>query len=76
MVVVPGGILEPGRVVMGVPQGSILRPIIFLIFTNDLPESFTSSQILYDDYTSIAVHADTPVNIVTQINSIVQEFSN
>ena len=42
---------EPKPVRQGVPQGSILRPVLFLLFVNDMPLRLSNSTIDADDTT-------------------------
>ena len=50
--------------VKGLPQGSILGPLLFMIFTNDMPSAVKHCSVnLYADDTTIYCSADDPVRV-------------
>ena len=44
-------------VTSGVPQGSVMRPIMFLVYINDLPEELSSQVRLFADDTAVYLTA-------------------
>ena len=53
MVVIEGEESRSVPVSSGVPQGSVLGPILFLVFINDLPEKLSSQVRLFADDTAV-----------------------
>lgn len=62
-----GNLSQPLRVIHGVPQGSGLGPLLFLILINDLPASISCRSILFADDTSLVVSDKKFENAVDRI---------
>jgi len=52
-VVVNGKISSWADILSGIPQGSVLGPILFVLFINDLPDVVTSTVKIFADDTKL-----------------------
>ena len=62
-----------GKVSCGVPQGSILRPLLFLIYVNDMPQAVKSNLFLYADDSCLMYQHKDVSEIEEQLN---KDFEN
>ena len=59
---------DPGTVTCGVPQGSILGPLLFLCYVNDMPISVRCKLLLYADDSALIVSGSDPQSIADKLS--------
>ena len=76
-VVVNGAESDILSVQVGIPQGSVLGPTLFTLFTNDLPSSVISGEtFMYADDTTVYCVGDNRDEAVSQLNRALAELYN
>ena len=68
-VVLPGVFSHWTDLKAGMPQGSILGPLVFLIYINDIVRNMNSSMRLFADDTGLYIIVENPIQAGTILNS-------
>lgn len=75
-VVIPGGQSEWQQINAGVPQGSILGPLLFILYINDIVHEIHSDIRLFADDTSLYIIVDFPESAAQILNLDLERISN
>ena len=74
-VVLPGGLSEWENISAGVPQGSILGPLLFLVYVNDIVQEINSTIRLFADDTSLYIIVESSEEAANTLNQDLNRIS-
>lgn len=60
---------------MGVPQGSILGPLLFTLYVNDFPSVCNNKMIMYADDTVVYSHGKTVEDVAQKLTAEMKKVS-
>ena len=75
-VVLPGASSDWTYIRAGVPQGSVLGPLLFLLYVNDIVNDIGANIRLFADDTSLFIIVDDPVTAAECLNADLGRISN
>lgn len=59
----------------GVPQGSVLGPVLFRLYMNDLPKIFANlTTILFADDATLHITGSDPIDMIHTVNINLNKF--
>ena len=67
-VVINGQESEWGEISAGVPQGSVLGPLLFIVYINDLPQCVENNIRIFADDTSLFISFKNPQDASESLN--------
>ena len=74
-VILPGAESTPAEIIAGVPQGSILGPLLFLVYINDIVADIQAQINLFADDTSLFMIVNSPDQTAAVLQSDIDKIS-